>query len=65
MSCELDALRAEIVASAHVDDTGNPIPDLHEWDLVNQDPYYCGNCGTDFDTWSEAIEHIKQTKEVI
>lgn len=60
--CERDGLRVEVIAYAHVDDHGEPIPDHYEWDVSSNLPHCCADCGRAFDSWEEALNHLGETK---
>jgi len=44
-----------------VDEDGGPVgadaPTVN--DAADDRPYYCGNCGDEFLSWSEARQHVK------
>lgn len=69
--CTREDLRVEVIGNASVDDLGQPILDSHAERTTgvhdHPKPYFCvGPCdelhsaGSDFATWKEALDHLKE-----
>lgn len=60
--CTQDDLRIEVIATARPDGNGDPIPDVYDWDIGYNEPFFCAACGRGFGLWQDAIAHLNSAE---